>query len=33
MFNQKEKEELMDMLPWYKEAFSLRDEIGTCWNI
>ena len=26
-----EKKEVMDML--YKEAFSLRDEIGTCPNI
>ena len=23
----------MDMLYRYKEAFSLRDEIVTCWNI
>ena len=29
----KEKEEVMDMLYKYKEAFSLRDEIGTCPNI
>ena len=29
----KEKEEIMDMLYKYKEAFSLRDEIGTCPNI
>ena len=28
-----EKEEVMDMLYKYKEAFSLRDEIGTCPNI
>ena len=28
-----EKEEIMDMLYKYKEAFSLRDEIGTCPNI
>ena len=27
----KEEKEVMDML--YKEAFSLRDEIGTCPNI
>ena len=27
---QKEKEELMDVLYGYKEAFSLSDEIGTC---
>ena len=31
--NRKEKEELMDMLYQYKEAFSLRDEIGMCPNI
>ena len=30
---EKEKNELMDMLYKYKEAFSLRDEIGTCPNI
>ena len=29
----KEKEEVMDMLYKYTEAFSLRDEIGTCPNI
>ena len=29
----KEKEEVMDMLYKYKEAFSLRDKIGTCPNI
>ena len=28
-----EKREVMDMLYRYKEAFSLRDEIGTCLNI
>ena len=28
-----EKEEVMEMLYKYKEAFSLRDEIGTCPNI
>ena len=28
-----EKKEFMDMLCKYKEAFSLRDEIGTCPNI
>ena len=28
----KEKKEVMDMLYMYKEAFSLRDEIGTCPN-
>ena len=26
---EKEKKEVMDMLYKYKEAFSLRDEIGT----
>ena len=30
---EKEKKEVMDMLYRYKEAFSLRDEIGTCPNI
>ena len=30
---EKEKEEIMDLLYKYKEAFSLRDEIGTCANI
>ena len=30
---QKEKKEVMEMLYKYKEAFSLRDEIGTCPNI
>ena len=29
----REKGEIMDMLYKYKEAFSLRDEIGTCPNI
>ena len=29
----KEKKEVMDMLYKCKEAFSLRDEIGTCPNI
>ena len=28
-----EKKEVMEMLYKYKEAFSLRDEIGTCQNI
>ena len=28
--NKEEKKEVMDMLYIYKEAFSLRDEIGTC---
>ena len=31
--NKKEKMKVMDMLYRYKEAFSLRDEIGTCPNI
>ena len=30
---EKEKMEVMDFLYKYKEAFSLRDEIGTCPNI
>ena len=30
---EKEKKQIMDMLYKYKEAFSLRDEIGTCPNI
>ena len=30
---EKEKKEVMDMLYKYKEAFSLKDEIGTCPNI
>ena len=30
---EKEMKEIMDMLYKYKEAFSLRDEIGTCPNI
>ena len=29
----KEKEEVTDMLCKYKEAFSLKDEIGTCPNV
>ena len=28
--NEEEKGEVMDMLYVYREAFSLRDEIGTC---
>ena len=28
--NKEEKVKVMDMLYKYKEAFSLRDEIGTC---
>ena len=31
--SKEEKKEFMDMLYRYKEAFSLRDEIGTCPNI
>ena len=31
--NKEEKMKLMDMLYKYREAFSLRDEIGTCPNI
>ena len=31
--HEEEKREVMDMLFSYKEAFSLRDEIGTCPNI
>ena len=31
--NKEEKVQVMDMLLKYKEAFSLRDEIGTCPNI
>ena len=30
---EKEKKEVMEMLHKYKEACSLRDEIGTCPNI
>ena len=30
---EKEKKEVMEMLYIYKDAFSLRDEIGTCPNI
>ena len=29
----KETKEVVDMLHKYKEAFSLKDEIGTCPNI
>ena len=28
-----ERKEVMEMLYRYREAFSLRDEIGTCSNI
>ena len=31
--NEEEKIKAMNMLFDYKEAFSLRDEIGTCHNI
>ena len=31
--NKEEKPKVMDMLYKYREAFSLRDEIGTCPNI
>ena len=31
--NEQENAKVMDMLFKYKEAFSLRDEIGTCPNI
>ena len=31
--NKEEKVKVMDMLFKYKEAFCLRDEIGTCPNI
>ena len=31
--SRKEKEEVMDMLYQYMDAFSLRDEIGMCLNI
>ena len=31
--SEEEKKEVVDMLYKYKEAFSLRDEIGTCPNI
>ena len=31
--SKEEKKEIMDMLYRYREAFSLRDEIGTCPNI
>ena len=31
--NKEEKLKVMDMLYRYREAFSLRDEIGTCPNI
>ena len=30
---EEESKEVIDMLYKYKEAFSLRDEIGTCPNI
>ena len=30
---EEEKKEVMDILYKYREAFNLRDEIGTCPNI
>ena len=30
---EEDKKEVMEMVYKYKEAFSLRDEIGTCPNI
>ena len=33
MLNGERKKEVMEMIYKYKEAFSLRDEIGTCPNI
>ena len=33
MFDQGSKERGMDMLYKYRDAFSLRDEIGTCLNM
>ena len=30
--DKEEKTKVMDMLYKYRKAFSLRDEIGTCWN-
>ena len=32
MYSNKEKKKVIDILYKYKEAFSLRDEIGTCPN-
>ena len=32
-FIEEEKKSVMEMLYKYKEAFSLRDEVGTCPNI
>ena len=32
-FTKEERKEFMEMLYKYREAFSLRDEIGTCPNI
>ena len=31
--HEEQKREVMDMLFSYKEAFNLKDEIGTCSNI
>ena len=33
MFDKRGKDKVMEMLYKYIEAFSLRDEIGTCPNI
>ena len=33
MLERERKKEVMEMLYKYKEAFSLKDEIGTCLNI
>ena len=33
MLTKEERKEVMEMLCQYKEAFCLRDEIGTCPNI
>ena len=30
---EKDKKEVMEMLYKYKDAFTLRDEVGTCPNI
>ena len=31
--SREEKEEVMDMLYQYKDAFILRDKMGTCLNV
>ena len=33
LFNRQREKEVVDMLYKYKEAFSLRDQIGTCPNL